>query len=252
MVEIGDDFDYSSGFDNKSGSDNNGFDCAKQARKFPKLTNSNLDEWEAVAILNNTKYNDPETGLTFYKFDRSMIKEFEEIEPFYDSIEPGRVKQILKEHKINEASNNKMKPWESCQYCGHGMRYIFRIMNKITKQQTIIGSTCIKYFENVEPGSEQIKKHNREILVKAFNRWANPTIKEIDINPNFQGKYKLLVKYSNFSKKLKKTDPKHCSYMDLKKIFRTAETLKLNLPFDVKGIVKERTKKKSTGLDEFV
>ena len=240
-----------------SSSDNSSSECAVQIKRFVKLTGTNLNEWETSELKSNTVSIDPQ-GRKYYEFSDKDTKDYREIQPFFDYLEqnnPTRLQKIKAEHDTNRGSDDKTNGswWYSCQYCGHGIIYPFKIKNIGKKLKLIIGSHCVKRFQNVDPFMELIKKRNYDTLKTSLKRWKLPIIKDIWKNEKFvkihyrrDGEDKTIPKqkYINFAKKLKELDVDKLSFDEIKKIFREADKLKLSLPVFVLEIIHPTLTKK--------
>lgn len=249
-------------FDNSSG------ECAHQIKRFAKLTGTNHDEWETADLKSNTVSIDPQ-GRKYYEFSNKDTKDYTDLTPFFDHLEandPQRLQNLKADHISNRANDDKSHGswWHSCQYCGHGIIYQFKIKNIKKKLKMTIGSHCIKGFKNVDPFLQLIKKRNVETLRKAMKKWIKPTCIQIWTDRRLakriyekDGVEKMLPykKYIDFWKIIKDYDVDSCSFNELKNIFRKVDKLEfIKLPEFVEDIIHPKLAKdkpKMAGLDEF-
>jgi len=246
-------------------SDNSSVECGEQIKRFGKLTSTNRSDWETSEVKYNAVFTDAQ-GRHIYEFSDNDTKDFDKIKPFFDYLEkvdPQRLQRIKKEHKENHGvgdvkAHNKW--WYSCQFCGHGIMYQFKIKNVKRKLKMVIGSHCVKRFKNVEPVIDLIRQRTEQTVRNAMKGWIKSICNDIWNNPKFarisymrDGKEKFIPKqkYINFAKMLNELDVDSLSFTELKKIFRTAEKLKLQLPIFVEEILHPRLSKQKTEHDEF-
>lgn len=248
--------------------DNSSVECAEQIKNFEKLTGTNRDDWETSELKNNTVSIDAQ-GRKYYEFSDRDTKDYMEIEPFFDHLKkynPQRLQQIKAQHEKNRSADDKSNGswWYSCQYCGHGIIYPFKIKNIKLKLKMVIGSHCIKGFKNVDPYVELLRKRDEKTLRNAMKGWIKPICNDIWTNEKFakrfywkDGEKKFIPKqkFIDFAELLKGLDVDSLSFAELKKIFRITDKLEfVRLPVFVEEIIHPRSvkeKAKSTGLDEF-
>ena len=220
--------------------------CIKHMIRFKELTKTNRNDWTNVPILSKTGM--AELDDTLFEFDTSILGDYEKIEPFYDSLTNTNLGLLLDEEKI--AKQDEKYHRESCQFCGHATMYKFFIKNDVVKKYLIIGSHCIKKFQNVDTGSDDLKINILLKLQTAFDRWCDAAIKDIDRNHMLYGNRFENVKYKNLYFKLTEFDKEKATKKEFVDLFRKSEELGIGIPYDVQDIIKKRTKKE-TGLDEF-
>jgi len=249
-------------------SDNTSGECAAQIKRFEKNTGTKRDEWETAELKSNTKSVDAQ-GREYYEFSNKDTKDFQNMTPFFDYLEkedPQRLRNLKTEHETNKADDDKSSGswWDSCQYCGHGIIYPFKIKNVKKKMKMTIGSHCIKGFKNVDPFLELIKKRNEEILRNSLRSWIKPTCNQIWTDRRLakriyrkEGVEKMLPKkkFIDFYNLLRAIEIDSISFTTLKTIFRKVDKLEfIELPEFVEDIIHPRLVKdnpKNVGLDEF-
>jgi len=273
-------------FDASSGSDNQFGDCKKQENAFPIITNSKTDDWIACELKDNVLHQD-EFGRGYHKFSGLDTKDYDVVSPFFDYLErndPERLKSILKEHEKNQSEDNPKKPWESCQYCGHGMRHVFRIKNDARKLVMNIGADCIEYFDNVDAGAEIRAKNTEKMYRDGLQEWKDITVDIIWKRDDFakehryyQGKVRpiLFANYYKFQHLLKVLHVDSLTLKEIRAIFKKAQ--KMNIPIppsieeniesmkrprtpepisdsiknELKDVIDSKSKPRMSGLDEF-
>lgn len=248
-------------------SDNSSGECAQQIKRFEKITGTNRDEWETAELKSNTKSVDAQ-GREYYEFSNKDTEDYKEITPHFDYLketDPKRLENLIAEHEENRSNDDKSPGswWYSCQYCGHGIVYEFKIKNVKRKFVMTIGSHCIKGFQNVDPFLELIRKRNEETLKTAMKKWSKKTCIQIWTDQRLakhiykkEGKIKMIPKkkFLDFYELIKDLDVDSCSFAELKRIFRKVDKLEfIEFPPDVEDIIHPKLakqKKKQGGLDE--
>lgn len=242
-------------------SDNSAGECASQIKRFERITGTKRDEWETAELKSNTKSVDAQ-GREYYEFSNKDTAGFKEINPHFDYLEstdPKRLKNLIAEHEANRSADDKSPGawWFSCQYCGHGIIYEFKIKNVKRKMVMTIGSHCIKGFENVDPFTELIRKRNEETLRESLRKWGKQTQIQIWTDERLakriyfrDGKRKMIPKqkYIDYYELLKAIDVNSISFATLKTIFRKADKLEfIELPPYVEEIIHPTLVKKKKG-----
>ncbi|MHA7647349.1 hypothetical protein [Nitrosopumilus sp. S4] len=255
-------FDEDTSFQSDAGSDNNGGQCVRQKRLFEKLTNTDKDDWTTVSIIGRLK---DAQGREYYQFSLEGLEDYEEIEPFFDLLEkeePDRLGRIKQEHEDNKKENTTSKARDSCQYCGHGMIYEYRIKNDKKKLIMTIGSHCIEGFDNVDPALEHLRKRDEKTLRDAMRKFIPEVSNQIWTDRRFalriykrDGVEKMLPKqkHRDYYNLLKELDVDNCSVQELKETFKKIDNLEfIRYPEFIEDIVHPQlAKKKHGGLDEF-
>lgn len=217
--------------------DNSSSECAEQILRFEELTGTNRDEWVTSELKSNTMSIDEDTKRKYYEFSDKDTVDYTEITPFFDYLEktqPQRLAQLKSEHNKNRGNKDKTKGkwWDSCQYCGHGIVYPFKIKNVSKKLKMVIGSHCIEGFGNVDPFNHLIQKRNEQTLREAMKDWIKPTCIQIWTDERLakrfykkDGKRKIIPKqkFINYYESLKELDVNSCSFDDLVRIFRKVD-----------------------------
>lgn len=85
---------------------------------------------------------------------------------FFDNMFPRIVKQVVDEWRGNPNSvryieTDDKNQWISCALCGHKIRWIFRIQNRLNGNELEVGSECVKYF-GINFGGKSIRDLIRE------------------------------------------------------------------------------------------
>ena len=246
MSNIGDDFEETLESGGPGCNHHSFKKCIKHMIRFKELTKTNTSDWTNVPILSKIEMG--ELDDTLFEFDKSILRDYEKIEPFYDSLTDTNLGLLLDEEKT--AKQDEKYHRESCQFCGHATMYKFFIKNDMVKKYLIIGSHCIKKFENVDTGSDDLKIQILLTLQTAFDRWCDAAIKDISKNHKFYGNHSRNLKYKNLYFKLTEFDKEKATKKEFVDLFRKSNELGIGIPHDVTDIIKKRTKKK-TGLDEF-
>jgi len=248
------------------GSDNSSSECRKQILNFEKQTGTNRDEWTTSELKERTARVD-DRGRKYFVFSDQDTKDFKEITPFHDYLEtnqPERLQLLKAEHNENQSNDDKSKGkwWYSCQYCGHGIIYPFKIKNESKKLKMVIGSHCIKGFKNVDPFMELIKKRDEETLRNAMRGWIKPICNQIWTDERLAErvywrdgvkKCRPKTKFRNYSGYLKSLDVDKMTLQELKDAFKKADNYEfITLPVYVFEIIHPRqAMKEQGGLDEF-
>jgi hypothetical protein len=247
-------------------SDNSSSECAKQIKNFEKHTGTSRDEWQTSDLKDNTVSIDPITKRPYYEFSDKDTEDYTEITPFFDYLgkdQSQRLAQLKQEHETNRANEDRSsgKWWHSCQYCGHGIIHPFKIKNVTKKLKMVIGSHCVKGFENVDPFTDLIKKRNEKTLRNAMKGWIQPICNQIWTDERLAERVYLRdgvkkcrpkTKFRNYAGFLKALDVDSMTYKELKDAFRKADNYEfIKLPVYVEEIIHPRRIKEKSGLDEF-
>jgi len=239
-----------------------GQELGKQKNRFAKLTGSKLDEWETSDLINAVGAD----GKSF-QFTNKDTEDFTELTPFDDYLrkeDPEKLEQITAEHEANRAANKRGIPnWHySCQFCGHGIIDIFKIKNVARKTKAVIGSECIKGFENVDPANALFAKRDEKTLRDAMKKFIPIVSNQIWTDERLKLKFyyrdgvkKMLPKqkFRDYYNLLKAVDVDKISVATLKTIFKKIDKLEfIEYPEYVEDIVHPqlaKEKKKQGGLD---
>ena len=251
-------------------SDNSSAECAQQIKRFEKLTCTNRDEWTTSDLKSNTVSIDSQ-GRKYYEFSEQDTKDFEEIKPYHDHLEstdPQRLQRLKAEHHANRGDDEKKGSgnwWYSCQYCGHGIIYPFKIKHVDKKLKMIIGSHCVKGFKNVDEFRALIQKRDEHTLRNAMTNWIRPICNQIWTDERLAERVRVMSdgtkkirpekKYRNYAGFLKSLNVNTMTYEELVAAFRKVDNYKhIQLPVYVYEIIHPQLAKKEaskTGLDEF-
>ena len=248
------------------GLDNSSSECSKQIKNFEKHTGTKRDEWQTSELKSNVASIDAQ-GRKYYEFSDQDTKDYKEIEPFFDYLEKEqsqRLQQLKAEHEENRNVDDKShgKWWHSCQYCGHGIIYQFKIKNVKRKLKMIIGSHCISGFENVDPFLESLRKRDEATLRNAMKGWIKPICNQIWTDEKLAESVRIMrdgtkkirpkKKFRNYAGFLKSLDVDSMTFDELKSAFRKTDNYELiKLPVYVKEIIHPRLVKQESGLDAF-
>ncbi len=229
-----------------------GQELGKQKNRFAKLTGSKLDEWVTSDLINAVGAD----GKS-YLFTNKDTEDFTEVTPFdaYLRIEdPKKLERIESEHEANRSANKRGIPnWHySCQFCGHGIIEIFKIKNVGRKMKAVIGSECIKGFDNVSPANALFAKRDEKTLRDAM-RTFKPQVSDFIWTDKENARRIYLDKYGNekvlpskqrvrYYNLLKELDVNNCTVKKLKDTFRKIDNFDfVEYPEHVKEIVHPRT-----------
>ena len=242
-----------------------GTELGKQKNRFAKLTGTQLDEWETSELINAVGAD----GKS-YLFTNKDTEDFTEVTPFDDYLkkeDPERLERIEAEHEANRSANKRGIPnWHySCQFCGHGIIDIFKIKNVPRKLKAIIGSECIKGFENVDPANALFAKRDEKTLRDAMKKFIPKVSNQIWTDRRLalrvyrrDGVEKQLPKqkFRDFYNLIKELDIDNCTVKKLKATFKKIDNLEfVEYPEYVEEIVHPiltKEKKESTGMDKFL
>ncbi len=245
--------------------DNSSSECSAQIKNFEKLTGTKRDEWTTSELKSNAVSVDAQ-GRKYYEFSEQDTKDYQEVQPYFDHLSatsPERLQRLKSEHDSNRDSDPIVSGewWHSCQYCGHGIIYPFKIKNVDKKLKMVIGSHCIKGFANVDPFIELIRKRDEATLRNAMKNWITPICNQIWTDERLaeniyfrEGvkKCRPKTKFRNYSGFLKALDVDTMTFQELKDAFRKADNYEfIKLPVYVEEIIHPRQVKNKSGLDGF-